>query len=195
MVFRAARTDRWSDQALLAAVAVGDADACTAFVRRFQRQVFGLAYTLARDPGAADDIAQRTFERVWRHAGSYDARRGSVRTWVLTICRRLAIDQSRLRRAEPTDPSPLLLMLQPSPDARPEELAEHSDEVSRVRVELAGLSEPIRRAVLLATLGGYTMSEIAVIEQVPLGTAKTRVRSGLLRLRSRMIEMQVTDDR
>ena len=193
MVLRGARTDRLSDEALLAAVALGDPDAATAFVRRFQRQVFGLAYTLCRDPGAADDIAQQTFERVWRHAGNYDARRGSVRTWTLTICRRLAIDLSRLRRAEPTDPAVLLLLLQPSPDPRPDELAARDDEVRRVRVELSGLSEPIRRAVLLATLGGYTMSEIAAAEEVPLGTAKTRVRSGLLRLRSRLAGPEVVD--
>jgi len=193
VVLRGARTDRLSDEALLAAVALGDPDAATAFVRRFQRQVFGLAYTLCRDPGAADDIAQQTFERVWRHAGNYDARRGSVRTWTLTICRRLAIDLSRLRRAEPTDPAVLLLLLQPSPDPRPDELAARDDEVRRVRVELSGLSEPIRRAVLLATLGGYTMSEIAAAEEVPLGTAKTRVRSGLLRLRSRLAGPEVVD--
>ncbi len=88
----------------MAGFAAGDTDAATAFVRRYQARVFGLAVTMVGDPAAAEEIAQEAFARAWRHAGSYDARRGRVATWLLTITRNLAIDHLRAHRAEPLDP-------------------------------------------------------------------------------------------
>lgn len=93
-----------SDEALLAGLAAGDQRAAAAFVRRFQRRVYGLAVTILRDQAAAEDAAQETFVRAWRHAETYDARRGRVLTWLLGIARNVAIDAVRLRRAEPVDP-------------------------------------------------------------------------------------------
>jgi len=81
-----------SDETLVAGVAAGDRDAASAFVQRFQRRVFGLARTIVPDDRAAEDIAQEAFVRAWRHAPAYDARRGSVTTWLLTITRNLALD-------------------------------------------------------------------------------------------------------
>ena len=172
-----------SDDALLAGMAAGDADATAAFVRRFQQRVYGLARTMLPDPSAAEEVAQEAFVRAWRHAASFDGRRGSVPTWLLAITRNVAIDALRAQRARPVDPvadfEAMLVSSRPGPAA----LAETSDEADRVRRALALLPEPQRRAVLLASFGGRTAKEIGELDGIPLGTAKTRIRSGLSRLR------------
>ncbi|MQA75921.1 MAG: RNA polymerase sigma factor, partial [Solirubrobacterales bacterium] len=96
----------WSltDEALVAGLATGDSGAATAFVRRFQARVFGLAVTMVGDRAVAEEIAQEAFTRAWRHAAAYDARRGRVATWLLSITRNLAIDHLRAKRTEPLDP-------------------------------------------------------------------------------------------
>src|SRR4051812_46023868 len=86
---------RASDEALLAALAAGDEEAAVAFVRRYQRRVYGLAVTLLGDRDLADDVAQEAMVRAWRHAAAFDVRRGSVSTWLLAITRNLAIDALR----------------------------------------------------------------------------------------------------
>src|SRR5262245_53268694 len=93
-----------SDEALLAGFATGDAGSAAAFVRRFQARVYGLALTIVRQPAIAEEVAQETFARVWRHAGAYDARKGRVSTWLLSIARNLAIDHTRMKRLDPVDP-------------------------------------------------------------------------------------------
>ena len=175
--------ERLGDEALLGAVGLGDADAATAFVRRFQRKVYGLALTITGDAVLADDVAQQAFVRAWRHAGTYDARRGRVSTWLLTITRNLAIDELRLRRATPMDPASVSLLLPPATTADPADTAATIDQLDRLRGALAALPEEQRRAVLLATIASRTSAEIAAIEDVPVPTAKFRVQSGLRKLR------------
>ena len=183
------RLDRLSDDALLAAVALEERDAVTVFVRRFQRRVYGLAITITGDATLADDIAQLAFERAWRHAGSYDPRRAAVTTWLLTITRNLSIDAMRVRRATPVDPMIVADLMPPSTAADPEQSAVDTDRLGRLGVELSGLPSDQRRAVLLATVAGRTALEIADIEDIPLGTAKTRIRIGLRRLRTAVEEV------
>jgi RNA polymerase sigma-70 factor (ECF subfamily) len=182
------RLDRLGDDALLAAIALGERDAVAVFVRRFQRRVFGLAITVTGDAALSDDIAQMTFERAWRHAGTYDARRASVATWLLTITRNLSIDAMRVRRSTPLDPHLLGELLPPASDIDPAHAAVVADQLGRLGIELADLPIDQRRAVVLATVAGRTAKEIAEIEGIPLGTAKTRVRTGLRRLRAAMTE-------
>ena len=86
-VYRDVVSSALSDEALLSGLAAGDADAATAFIRRFQARVFGLVLTIVRDEGTAEDVAQETFMRAWKHAHTYDSRRGRVATWLLTIAR------------------------------------------------------------------------------------------------------------
>jgi RNA polymerase sigma-70 factor (ECF subfamily) len=176
-----------SDDTLLASFALGDQDAAAAFIRRFQGQVFGLARSMVGDPALAEDVAQEAFLRAWRHAEAYDSRRGSVHTWLLVITRNLAIDAMRMRRAQPVDPE-VLGALDLAADARsgPELMAEAAAEMREVRAVLAELPEDQRQALVLAALCGRTAKEISESESIPLGTAKTRIRTGLLKVRSAM---------
>jgi RNA polymerase sigma factor (sigma-70 family) len=176
------RLDRLPDEALLAALALDDRDAAAVFVRRFQRKVYGLAFMVTNDRNLAEDAAQQAFERAWRHAGSYDPRRGSVLTWLMTITRNVAIDAVRVRRPDAVDPAILLGMLPAASSPDPESAAVDADTLDRLRPVLASLPAEQRRAVLLATVAGRTTTEIGEIEGVPIGTAKTRLRTGLLKL-------------
>lgn len=179
-----------SDEALLAGLAAGDQEAAAAFVRRFQRRAYGLARTILGDPGAAEDAAQEAFVRAWRYAGSYDARRGKVLTWLLTIVRNVALDRARLKEAATLDPDLLASRLQLEARQAADDYAP-VDERARLRDELAILPPEQRRALLLAAYFGRTAREVADVEGIPLGTAKTRIRTALLSLRDRM---EVSDD-
>ena len=176
-----------SDDTLLASFALGDPDAAAAFIRRYQGRIYGLARSMVGDPALAEDVAQEAFLRAWRHAPAYDPRRGSVHTWLLVITRNLAIDAMRMRRAQPVDPAALGdLDVEAGPHGSPEALAEVSADVRAVRVALAELPVEQRQALVLAALCGRTAKEISEIEAIPLGTAKTRIRTGLLKVRSSM---------
>jgi len=173
-----------SDEGLLAGIAVGEQAATVAFVRRYQKRVFGLAYSMVGDSGVAEDVAQEAMVRVWRHAPVFDPRRGSVASWVLTITRNLAIDALRLRRAVPTDPDDFAAAAMLSDEHNPEDAAHRGDVRSTVRAALSTLPTEQRRAVVLAAVYGRTALEISESEGIPLGTAKTRIRTALIRLRA-----------
>jgi RNA polymerase sigma-70 factor (ECF subfamily) len=176
-----------SDEALVAGLALRDRDAALAFVRRFQRRVYGCALAIVRDSGRAEDVAQEAFVRAWRHAALFDARRASVATWLLTITRNLAIDSVRVERVRPAEPRDMfdLTLVDSAPE--PSELATRSAEVERVADALRRLPAEQRRAVVLASLHGRTAREISELEGIPVGTAKTRLRTGLLKLRSELV--------
>jgi RNA polymerase sigma-70 factor (ECF subfamily) len=181
-----------TDEALLAGMATGDADASKAFVQRFQRQVFGLAVVvLGGDASGAEDVAQETFLRAWRYAANYDARRGSVTTWLLTITRNLAIDALRMRRVDPVSPDVLNAMNLISTESRPDERAAAADDAARLRAAVAELPVDQRRALVLAAFLGRSAREVSEAENIPLGTAKTRIRSAMQRLRSELRDEEV----
>lgn len=173
------------DAALLAGLAVDDHDAAVAFVRRFQAKVFGLALAVTHDPALADDVAQEAFVRAWRSAAIYDNTRGTVTTWLLTITRNAAIDAVRARRATPTDDSVLdgLLHSTLTGDATGDAVTTRT-EADRLLRRLRTLPTEQARAVVLAVIGGCTARQVSQREGVPLGTAKTRIRTGLRRLRA-----------
>ncbi len=176
-----------SDDALLAGMAAGDPDAASAFVARFQRRVFGLAFTIVGDSRTAEDVAQEAFLRAWRHGSAYDPRRGTVITWLLTITRNLAIDVVRVRRPTAVDPELLLSLLLTDAEAGPPEMAAARDDADRLRVALATLPSEQRRAVVLAGISGLSAREVAEREAIPLGTAKTRIRTAMQRLRAVLV--------
>ena len=169
-----------SDDTLLAGMAAGDTDAAAAFVRRFQRPVFGLAVTMLQDRATAEDVSQEVFVRAWRNAAGYDPRRGGVLTWLLGITRNAAIDVLRLKRAEPVDPETIegRLGLQVRPEGP------GFEERDRTRRALASLAPEQRRALFLAIYLGRTASEISELERIPVGTAKSRIRAAMRRVRT-----------
>lgn len=174
-----------SDEALLAGLAAGDRDAAAAFVRRFQRRAYGLARTIVHDRGEAEDVAQEAFVRAWRYAGSYDARRGTVPAWLLTIVRNVAVDRLRVKRAEPLDPEVVAAKLQLEAD-HDRGVEAGVGERERLRQALSILPDEQRRALVLAVFFGRTAGEVAEHESIPLGTAKTRIRTALHRVRDWM---------
>ena len=173
-----------SDESLLAGMVSGDPEATTGFIRRYQARVFGLAIAILSDRAAAEEVAQEAFIRAWRHGAGFDPRRGQVSTWLLTITRNLAIDAMRMRCVEPLDPATLMAMLESGSTAEFEEPLIKADESLRLRRALAQLPRDQRVAVVQAGFVGRTAREISEIEGVPIGTVKTRIRTGLTKLRA-----------
>ena len=177
-----------ADDALVAGLAIEDADAATAFVRRFQAKVFGVALAVTHDPALAEDVSQEAFLRAWRSAGTFDALRGSVSAWLLTITRNAAIDAVRARRTVPTDREAIDRLLHvtfgrgESGDVTGDS-ATVSVEVARAMERLRQLPPEQARAVVMAVFAGCTAQEVSDRDGIPLGTAKTRIRAGLRRLR------------
>jgi RNA polymerase sigma factor (sigma-70 family) len=176
-----------SDESLLAGLGAGDPDASAAFVRRFERRVFGMTLSILRDRGAAEEAAQETFVRAWRHAATFDERRGGVAAWLLMIARNVSINMLPARRPDPIDPEVLLFLRDRAPD-----LDGHVDgsdppiSDGSLHEALVRLPDEQRRALVLAVLYGYTAQEMSELDGLPLGTAKTRIRSALRKLRSEL---------
>lgn len=181
-----------SDEALLTGFGAGDPELAAAFVRRFQSRIFGVAIRVVGDPRAAEDVAQTAFERAWRHARTYDPRRGSVSAWLCIIARNLAIDTVRVRPAVPIDPAAFVreLVDGATDEVRPDQAAVDREVADELRDALRRLAPEHARAVVLAGLAGLSASQVAESEGIPLGTAKTRIRTGMLRLRSSLQDMR-----
>ncbi|MFD4647944.1 sigma-70 family RNA polymerase sigma factor [Streptomyces sp. NBC_01474] len=179
---------RLPDEALLSGLATGDPELAATFVRRFQHTVFGVAIAVLGDPQLAEDVSQQTFERAWRHAQIYDSRRGSVTTWLTAIAHNLAIDVARARRPVPVAPQDLDTLLDVVTDAAtPEQLALADEASATLRSAVARLPREQGRALVMAGIYGMTAQQIADVEQIPLGTAKTRIRAAMGKLRSTLV--------
>ncbi|MFB7421207.1 RNA polymerase sigma factor [Streptomyces sp. NPDC056121] len=179
---------RLPDEALLSGLATGDPELAATFVRRFQHTVFGVAIAVLGDPQLAEDVSQQTFERAWRHAQIYDSRRGSVTTWLTAIAHNLAIDVARARRPVPVAPEDLDSLLDVVTDtATPEQLALADEASVALRSAVARLPREQGRALVMAGIYGMTGQQIADVEQIPLGTAKTRIRTAMGKLRSTLV--------
>jgi len=167
-------------------MASGDTDAATAFVRRYQARVYGLALTIVGSSSVAEEVAQEAFVRVWRNAAGYDARRGRVATWVLTITRNLAIDALRFRGELPIDPHALTRALLSREGDEPGDAGRQYEDRDCLRAALRALPPEQSRLIVLSVFYGLTAKEAAEREGIPLGTAKTRIRRGLAKLRAAM---------
>jgi RNA polymerase sigma-70 factor (ECF subfamily) len=172
-----------TDHTLMLALGRGDPEAGRAFVHRYQRRVYGLARSMMGDPTQAEEIAQEALIRAWRNAGSYDARLGSVSSWLLVITRNLAIDALRRKSAQRTDPSAAPFLDLPAPCAESADMARVADDADRVHAALRLLPDEQRRALLLAGIYGLSAREISETESIPLDTAKGRIRSSLRKVR------------
>jgi RNA polymerase sigma factor (sigma-70 family) len=184
------QTERLTEDLLLAGFSVGDEALAAAFVHRFQRTVFGVALAVIGGDGRlAEDVAQQAFERAWKHAALYDPRRGTVGAWLSRITHHLAVDTLRTRRTPPMDPSDLEDLLG-AVTWTPEGAALAAETAGEVRAAIASLPIPQARALALARLWGMTAREIADAEHVPLGTVKSRIRTGLLQLHTTLESVQ-----
>jgi RNA polymerase sigma factor (sigma-70 family) len=174
-----------SDEALLALIARADDQALAELYRRFGRIAYGLAFRILRDDALAQDAVQEAFLGVWRAADRFIAERAKPSTWLLTLVHRRAVDLVRReerRRAEP---------LQPDIGAGTAELADEAELATRrqtIREALRELPPEQREAIELAYYGGYTQSELAERLGQPLGTIKSRMFTGLARLRETLGE-------
>jgi RNA polymerase sigma factor (sigma-70 family) len=174
--------DRLPDEVLLAGLGAGDVDIAVTFVHRFLRVAFGVAMTVTDNPGSAEEVAQQTFEWARRHAQVYDSRQGSVRAWIATIARNLAVGVIHARPSARVAPHDLPRLLS-AMTGRSEQLAEAAGGAAVLRRALARLPAAQARAVAMAGIYGMTARQIAGAEGIPLDTAKTRMRDGLQTLR------------
>lgn len=185
--------ERLTDEALLAGLRTGDEAVCLAFVRRFQAHVYAVALAIVGNRSAAEDVAQQTFERVWRRSSTFDPARGNVRAWLTTCTRHIALDSLRTRRPEPMDPTDLLCLLGPPAD-EPEVASMRNDSRTRLQHALRHLPEEQARALVMAGVYRMTAQEVADVEGIPLGTSKTRIRTAVGKLRHHLAGAEVSDD-
>ncbi len=189
------RPREWgSDASLMRAFAEREPAAAEVLYERFAPRVYGLGIVMLGNDSAAEDLVQDTFVKLWRSADRFDAARGRLETWVLLVARSLAIDALRRRVLD----ARLLESSRPASEASaepgPDELAETEDLAARARRAMAALSDGQRAALELAYFGGKTSAEVAELEGIPLGTAKTRIRTALLKLRDVLAEQERTRD-
>ena len=176
-----------ADHTTLERMARGDHEALAELYDRHSRLVYSLALRIIRDQGEAEDIVQEVFSQAWRQASRYEARRGNVIAWLLNLTRSRAIDRLRGRQSRPETASESLLAIDiPDLTLPVDEQLSLEGRASRVRAAMKELSVLQRVAIELAFYEGLTHVEIAERLELPLGTVKTRIRQGLLKLKDRL---------
>ncbi len=177
-----------SDAALMRAFAEREPSAAGELYDRFASRVYGLGIVMLGGDAAAQDLVQDTFVKLWRSAARYDPARGKLETWVLLVARSLAIDSLRRRVLESRVLERSAPTREASDEPGPDQLAETADLSERARRAMSALTDGQRAALELAYFGGKTSAEVAELEGIPLGTAKTRIRTALLKLREALKE-------
>lgn len=175
--------ERDADQRLMRSFAARDVGAADVLYHRFAGRIYGLGLVMLGNEAAAQDLVQDTFVKLWRNADRYDRSRGKLETWVLLMARSLAIDAIRRRVVEVRTLEAADRPTEADQGPGPDERAVTIDLTERARRAMASLPAEQRAALELAYLGGKTSAEISDLEGIPVGTAKTRIRAALLRLR------------
>lgn len=178
---------------LLANSARGDTNAFARLYDRTHQRIYALCLRVIRNPAHAEEATQEAYTDIWRHAARYDPTKGSALTWMLTIAHRKCVDRVRSAQAgitrdtlyHTTHTHPDALGGDTVADTVTATLSRDLD-TQRVRAALGTLTALQREAIELAYFGGYTHTEVAGLLNIPLGTAKTRIRDGLIRLRDQL---------
>lgn len=183
-----------ADRRTMAALAAGDPYALETLYDRYATVVITVIQRMVRDRRIAEELLQDVFLRIWQHAEKYEPERGQVRSWILGIAHNLALNELRRQRRRPviadsqpptsaesgTSESPIVRM--PDPGPQPDEIAWLRERRARLAGALDQLPE-VQRTVISLYATGHSQSEIATRLNEPLGTVKTRMRRGLLKLR------------
>jgi len=167
--------------ACLRLVARGDEDAFDAVYDQVAASVFGIVRRVVRDPAQSEEVTQDVLLEVWRNAAKFDSGRGSATAWVMTLAHRRAVD--RVRSEQKSAQREIRFASTEIPYDEVTEAAEANLDRERVRRCLTSLTDLQRESVTLAYYGGYTYREVAELLGIAVGTVKTRMRDGLIRLR------------
>lgn len=189
--FPIAQPSEHDDHALVRSIAERDQSALAEAYQRHAGVAFGMARRVLNERTLAEEVVQEVFVRLWREPGRYDAARGSLRAFLLAQVHGRSVDLLRAetarRRREERD---AFRSAAESPDLERDVIDLSQGEA--IRRALATLSDNERRAIELAYFGGYTYREVAGLLQEPEGTVKSRIRNGLLRLRTALVEVGIT---
>lgn len=171
---------------LLTAAGRGDERAFAAFYDLMVDRVFGLVRSVLRDPARSEEVAQEVMLELWRTAPRFASERGSAVSWSLTVAHRRAVDRVRSEVAA-RDREQRVAAAEHVPDS-PDVAVAVEDQLDRERVgrALAELTDAQRQSIELAYFRGYSHREVAAALDLPLGTVKTRIRDGMIRLRDRL---------
>ncbi len=179
------------DESLMPLIVAAQPEALGELYSRYGRLVFSLAFHSVGDHGAAEEITQDVFVRVWQHAAQYQASEGKVRTWLLAITRHHAVDHLRRHRARPE-----LRLFEwgdrlPAPGSTGDGLEQEAElalERDRIQAAVSQLPVEQQQVLVLAYFQGFTQSQIAEGLSLPLGTVKTRIRLAMDKLRQALCD-------
>ncbi|MEC5168973.1 sigma-70 family RNA polymerase sigma factor [Glaciihabitans sp. GrIS 2.15] len=173
-------------ETLLAQIAGGDQAAFGALYDEVSPRVFGLIRRLLVDHAQSEEVTQEVFLEIWQNASRYEPSKGGASTWILTIAHRRAIDRIRSSQSGRDRDVKIGIRDYVSDYDNVADMVETTIEHERVKEAMTQLTELQRQAVSLAYYGGYSHSEVAAMLSVPIGTVKTRLRDGMIRLRDEL---------
>lgn len=179
-------SENLDDGLLMKAVAKGDEQAFAAFYDRFAPRVLGTVRSVLRDHAISEEVTQEVFVEAWKQAPRYDAERGRLDSWLLTMARRRAIDRVRSEQAARDRGVKAATRSVTRAIDEVAEWVEVADEHAHVRRAMAVLTDVQREAIVRAYFGGRTYREVAEELGAPLSTIKTRIRDGMIRLRDEL---------
>ena len=181
--------DAARDADVMRRIHAGDRGAVDELYERFRRPAYALARRILADDALAEDVLQEVFLSVWRDPASFDRGRGSLSSWLLTVVHHKAVDAVRReesQRRRQTQAEDELVLDAPTATRDVEDDAWTRMVGEQVRTAMGALSQPQREALTLAYYGGYTQREVAALTGTPLGTVKTRMLSGMRRLKQEL---------